>query len=217
MDAASAVLANATTAECRAGVIIEADAAAASHRSVAGECDAVEREVALVEDRPARAHSAAANGAVAAFGQAVGECEVLQREGAQRQFGGDAAGDVEEPHRPGGGLRQAAVALERGAVALDGDVAVDRRQVVGAVPVVVHRGEVVRGLGQHDGRGALRVVRGVNRVAQGDVRAELIGKCAGGIVQRIGESLTVMVYEPGVWKAPMSGRGRADAGRADRW
>ena len=76
--------------------------------------------------------------------------EILERQAAGRQL--QSAGDVEETQRSRRRLRQAAVPQERGAVALDGDLAGDRRQGVGAVPVVVGRGELVgRSRGQRDG------------------------------------------------------------------
>src|SRR5262249_29185343 len=164
-----AAKAAAVAGEEKAALGVAAHAAAAAHEArtavaaeglVADKRHAIEDQRALVEDgTPGPQAAAAAAEAVAAPGEAALQRQDVQRQAAQGQLGVHAARDVEQAE---GRRARRRAALDGGAVALDGDVVVDGRQPVGAVPVlllpagrrvgrwVVRLGQLVDGAGRQD-------------------------------------------------------------------
>ena len=105
---------------------------------------------------------------------------------------------------------QGRVTLKRGAVAVDAEGAADGRQRIGAVPVIVHRREVVGGVAQDDGVTTAGVVGSVDGIAERNRRVRGIVGGKIGCRPQVGRH-----HVTGVIMERVGGRSHGEGGRGD--
>ncbi len=157
ISAAIGIAAHAAAAGCpsaQGGI-----AAAAADGLVVRQRHAVERQATLIEDRAARAQTAATAVAASALCQTVFQRHVVKRQLSQCQLAVHAARNVKQAK---GRHAAARVALNRRTVAVDGQIAGDGRQRIGTIPVIVNRRQVVGAGGEINGVAAAGAVGGVD-------------------------------------------------------